>query len=161
MWFAVCFILLHFASILLPRALLGAGVALGALFLEQLSCKLAPKIVKNQNKINGFCCVLHFASMLLPRALLGAGVAFLALFLEQSSRKLAPNIIKTQLEMYDLCCLLHFASFCFHASSKSSPRGWRGFLGSLLEQCSCNSASMFWLILPWLPSESPRLQDAP
>ena len=27
--------------------------------------------------------------------------------------------------------LLHVAAFCFHACSKSSPRGWRGFSGSL------------------------------
>ena len=83
MVFAACFILLHFAALLLPRALLGAGWAFWAHFLEHLSCKLDPKTIKNLWKINGFCY------------------------------------------------LLHVAQFCFHTSSKSSPRGWLGFLGSL------------------------------
>ena len=52
MVFAICFILLHFATILLPRALLGAGWAFGAPFLEQLSCKLDPKTIAVGVKIS-------------------------------------------------------------------------------------------------------------
>jgi len=52
---AFCSMLLHFASMPVPRALLGAGVAFLALFVEPLSTQLAPKIIKkNLSNINVF-----------------------------------------------------------------------------------------------------------
>ena len=46
LFLAFCSMLLHFASMLVPRAILWAGVAFWALFLEPLSTQLAPKIIK-------------------------------------------------------------------------------------------------------------------
>ena len=84
MFLTFCSILLHFASMPVPRALLGALVAFwGSL----LGAVVNPTRPKNHQKtyINfmslAFCSMLlHFASKPLPRALLGAGVAFRALY---------------------------------------------------------------------------------
>ena len=45
MFLDCCSMLLHVASMLVPRAILDAGVAFRALFLEPLSAQLAPKII--------------------------------------------------------------------------------------------------------------------
>ena len=46
MFLAFCSLLLHFASMLVPRTSLEAGVAFRALFAEPLSTQLTPKIIK-------------------------------------------------------------------------------------------------------------------
>ena len=79
MCLAFCSMLLHVASMHGPRAILDAGVAFRALFVEPLSTQLAPNHQKTL--IKSMCLafgsmLLHFASMPVPRALLGALVAF-------------------------------------------------------------------------------------
>ena len=86
---------------MLPKALLKAGVAFRALFVEPLSTQLFTKIIENHPKtlvksmVLAFSyMLLHFASMHVPNALLGALVAFRALFVEPLSTQLAPKIIQ-------------------------------------------------------------------
>ena len=164
MVFAICFILLCFVATLLPRALLGAGWAFWAPFLEHLSCKLPPKVIKNLLKINGCCCLLYFAQFCFhapskssPRGWLGfSGSLFGAIVLQT-----CPKNIKNLLEINDFAVcfmLLHFASMLLPRALLGA--GW-AFWVPFLEQLSCNSASMFWLRLLWLPSGSPRPQSAP
>ncbi len=164
-WFLLfalfCSICFHAPSKSSPRGWLSfLGSLFGAIVLQTRPKKSS----KNLLKINSFdvCFILlNFASMLLPRALLGAGWAFRAPFLEQLSCKLTQKTIKHLLEINDFAVcfmLLHFASMLLPRALLGA--GW-AFWVLFLEQLSCNSASMFWLRLLWLPSGSPRPQSAP
>ena len=75
--------------------------------------------------------LLHFASMPVPRALLGALVAFSGSLCGALVNPSRPKIIENLRKINIFSFWLHVVAFCFHACSKSSPRGWRGFSGSL------------------------------
>ena len=63
-----CSMLIHFASMPVPRALLGAGVALRALFVEPLSTQLAPKIIKTTYMFNFLLHVASFSFHACPKS---------------------------------------------------------------------------------------------
>ena len=151
MVFAGCFILLHFASMLLPSSPRGWLGFLGSLFGAIVLQTRPKKSSENFWKINSFdvCFILlNFASMLLPRTLLKAGWALGALFLEQLSCKLTKKTSNTYWKSMILlcasCCSILLP--CFFQELSSELAGLFGFpfwSNCLAIQLLCSGCACF------------------